>query len=332
MSASETPLLVARDLVIDYSTARGPLRAVDGVGFELRAGETLGVVGESGCGKSTLGRALLRLVRPSAGAVTWLGRDLASLGAGELRSVRRDLQVVFQDPLASLDPRMTIGESVAEPLHVHEPALAEAEVRSRVADMLARVGLSPELLNRYPHEFSGGQCQRVGIARAMILRPKLVVCDEPVSALDVSVQGQIVNLLLDLQREHGTALVFVSHNLAVVRRLCHRVLVMYLGRTLELASRERLYAQPLHPYTRQLLDAVPLADPVHERGRAPAPLGDVPSPFSPPSGCVFRTRCPHAIDACAQRRPPLESAAASDHTVACLRWRELSNARPSTPR
>jgi oligopeptide transport system ATP-binding protein len=316
------PIVTVRDLVVDYATPRGRLRAVDGVSFDLRSGETLGVVGESGCGKSTLGRALLRLVPSTGGTVTWLGRDLATLKREPLRRARRDLQIVFQDPLASLDPRMTVGESIAEPLRVHEASLSDADVSERVAAMLSAVGLSPELANRYPHEFSGGQCQRVGIARAMILRPRLVVCDEPVSALDVSVQGQIVNLLLDLQRRHGTTLVFISHNLAVVRRMCHRVLVMYLGRAMEIADRDDLYASPRHPYTRLLLDAVPLADPLAERARPPMVAGEVASPFDPPSGCVFRTRCVHALARCAETRPPLESAG-DGRSVACLRWREL---------
>ena len=325
-AARAAPLLEVRDVAVDYVTGRGRLRAVDGVGFELRAGETLGIVGESGCGKSTLGRALLRLVPLARGSVRVDGRDLASLRGDALRRLRADLQIVFQDPLASLDPRMTIGQSVAEPLQVHRPELGRGGIRERVDAMLARVGLGPELHNRYPHEFSGGQCQRVGIARAMILEPRLVVCDEPVSALDVSVQGQIVNLLLDLQRERGTALVFISHNLAVVRRLCERVLVMYLGRTMELAPREALYGAPLHPYSRLLLDAVPLPDPAAERARPAFAAGEVASPFSPPSGCVFRTRCPAAQQRCAAQVPALESADAA-REVACLRWREGVTAR-----
>jgi oligopeptide transport system ATP-binding protein len=318
------PLLQVRDLAVDFATPHGRLRAVDGVSFDLAAGEALGIVGESGCGKSTLGRAVLRLVPRSAGTVAWLGRDLHALPRGELRRARRDLQIVFQDPLASLNPRMTIGESIAEPLRVHEPGLGDAEIRRRVAEMLAAVGLGDGLQNRYPHEFSGGQCQRVGIARAMILGPKLVVCDEPVSALDVSVQGQIVNLLLELQRSRGTALVFISHNLAVVRRVCQRVLVMYLGRVMELATRDALYASPRHPYTRLLLDAVPTADPGVERARPPLVAGEVASPFAPPSGCVFRTRCAHAAPPCAATRPVLEPAGEGG-SVACLRWRELSS-------
>lgn len=324
-------LLRAEGVCVDYSTARGRLRAVDDVSLELAAGESLGIVGESGCGKSTLGRALLHLVPASHGRVAWLGRDLASFGPAELRAARRDLQIVFQDPLASLDPRMTIGESVEEPLLVHERALGRTERATRVAAMLRAVGLDAALANRYPHEFSGGQCQRVGIARAMILRPRLVVCDEPVSALDVSVQGQIVNLLLELQRAHGTSLVFISHNLAVVRRVCHRVLVMYLGRVMEVATRDALYARPRHPYTQLLLDAVPVADPVAARQRAPLEAGDVASPFAPPSGCVFRTRCRHATSACADSRPGLEHAG-PDHDVACLRWRDLPERGPTEAR
>jgi oligopeptide transport system ATP-binding protein len=316
------PLLRVDGLSVDYATARGRLRAVDDVSFEVGPGESLGLVGESGCGKSTLGRALLGLLPASAGRVTWLGRDLASLSARELRAARRDLQIVFQDPLASLDPRMTIGASVAEPLLVHEPSLAAADRRARVDAMLHAVGLDAALAFRYPHELSGGQCQRVGIARAMILKPKLVVCDEPVSALDVSVQGQIVNLLRDLQRAHGTSLVFVSHNLAVVRRVCQRVLVMYLGRVMEIAPRDALYAAPRHPYTRLLLDAVPVADPALARDRTPQDAGEVPSPFAPPSGCVFRTRCRHATASCGESRPALDAVTGS-HAVACRRWREL---------
>jgi oligopeptide transport system ATP-binding protein len=327
-TASAVPLLQAEGLCVDYATASGRLRAVDDVSLVLGAGESLGIVGESGCGKSTLGRALLGLVPAASGRVVWLGRELTSYGTAELRAARRDLQIVFQDPLASLDPRMTIGESVEEPLRVHEPALGRSDRAARVAAMLRSVGLDPALANRYPHEFSGGQCQRVGIARAMILRPKLVVCDEPVSALDVSVQGQIVNLLLELQRAHGTSLVFISHNLAVVRRVCHRVLVMYLGRVMETATRDALYSRPRHPYTRLLLESVPVADPAAARSRPPLEAGEVASPFAPPSGCVFRTRCRHATPSCGESRPALETVAPA-HEVACRRWRELETP-PST--
>jgi peptide/nickel transport system ATP-binding protein len=298
------------------------LRAVDGVSFDLRAGEALGVVGESGCGKSTLARAALLLVRPSAGQVVWMGRSLESLSARELKPLRRELQIVFQDPLASLDPRMTIGEIVAEPLRVHRPDL-NAEGRARaVAEMLTRVGIAPDLANRYPHEFSGGQCQRIGIARAMILKPRLLICDEPVSALDVSIQEQIVTLLADLKREYGMCILFVSHNLAVVRRLCERVLVLYLGRMMELAPAERLYGGPLHPYTRSLLNAVPIPDPDTQPARLTGVLGgEPPSPIDPPSGCVYRTRCPHAVQVCREQVPVWEEGAG--HRVACHRWRDL---------
>ena len=300
-----------------------PLKAVDDVSFELHAGETLGIVGESGCGKSTLGRAVLRLIEPSAGRVVWLGDDLGALDAEALRRRRRALQIVFQDPLASLNPRMTVGDIIAEPLITHEPGLGKPDVKARVREMLAKTGLLPQMINRYPHEFSGGQCQRIGIARAMILRPKLIVCDEPVSALDVSIQAQIVNLLMGLQREFGLALLFISHDLAVVRHISHRILVLYLGRIMELADRDALYRAPKHPYTKALISAVPLPDPRLERQKRRTVLaGDLPSPLAPPSGCVFRTRCPLAIERCAREVPPVEQIAPA-HQVACHRWREV---------
>jgi oligopeptide transport system ATP-binding protein len=325
------PLLRVEDLAVHFSIAMGgllrrryrPLKAVDGISFEVRAGETLGIVGESGCGKSTLGRAVLRLIEPTAGRVVWLGTDLAALDAERLRRQRRAMQIVFQDPLAALDPRMTVGDIIAEPLVTHEPGLVKDKVRARVQDMLAKTGLSPQMVNRYPHEFSGGQCQRIGIARAMILRPQLIVCDEPVSALDVSIQAQIVNLLMRLQRELGLALLFISHDLAVVRHISHRILVLYLGRTMELADRDALYRAPRHPYTKALISAVPIPDPRRERRKPRIVLaGELPSPLAPPSGCVFRTRCPLAIDRCAREVPPIEQIA-PDHQVACHRWREV---------
>ena len=324
-------LLSVQDLAVHFPVASGgllrrrylPLKAVDGVSFELRPGETLGIVGESGCGKSTLGRALLRLIEPSAGRVVWLGHDLGTLDAEALRRHRRAMQIVFQDPLASLDPRMTVGDIIAEPLLTHEPGLGKAEVKARVSDMLAETGLSAQMINRYPHEFSGGQCQRIGIARAMILRPRLIVCDEPVSALDVSIQAQIINLLMRLQREFGLALLFISHDLSVVRHVSHRILVLYLGRMMELADRDALYLAPKHPYTRALISAVPIPDPRLERQRRRMALtGDLPSPLAPPSGCVFRTRCPLAIEVCAREAPPIEQIAPG-HQVACHRWREV---------
>ncbi len=301
-----------------------PLKAVDGVSFLLRRGETLGIVGESGCGKSTLGRAILRLIDPTAGQVAWLGEDLASLDKAAMRQKRRQMQIIFQDPLASLDPRLTIGEIIAEPLRELEPTLKRAERRARVEDAMARVGLLPQMINRYPHEFSGGQCQRIGIARAIVVRPALIICDEPVSALDVSVQAQVVNLLMDLQRDLGLSLLFISHDLSVVRHICHRVLVLYLGRVMELASSRALFDQPRHPYTKALISAVPIPDP--EVAHRPILLeGDLPSPLAPPSGCVFRTRCRYATDKCAQIRPALEDVDAGGHQVSCHYWKEIAS-------
>jgi oligopeptide transport system ATP-binding protein len=325
------PLLEVEGLRVHFPIAVGsllqrrhiPLKAVDGVSFALGPGETLGVVGESGCGKSTLGRAILRLIEPTAGRVVWLGDDLAGLGGEALRRHRREMQIVFQDPLASLNPRMTIGEIIAEPLVTHEPALSRAEVKARVKDMMAKTGLLPQMINRYPHEFSGGQCQRIGVARAMILNPRLIVCDEPVSALDVSIQAQIINLLMRLQREFGLSLLFISHDLSVVRHSSHRILVLYLGRTMEVADRDTLYASSRHPYTRALISAVPIPDPRLERQKQRIVLtGDLPSPLDPPSGCVFRTRCPLAIERCAAEVPQVEEIAPA-HRVACHRWGEV---------
>ncbi len=290
--------------------------------FDLRPGETLGLVGESGCGKSTLGRAVLRLLPHSNGRVVWLGRDLGELSSEAMRQRRQEMQIIFQDPLASLNPRMTVGEIIAEPLKTFAPELSGAEVKRRVQAMMARVGLLPQQITRYPPEFSGGQCQRIGIARAMINGPKLIVCDEPVSALDVSIQAQIVNLLMDLQRETGMALIFISHNLAVVRHISHRILVLYLGKVAELADRDELYRNPRHPYTQALISAVPIPDPDLERNRRRMVLtGDLPSPLNPPSGCPFRTRCPKATEICAREMPPLLPIAGG-HEVACHHWDE----------
>jgi peptide/nickel transport system ATP-binding protein len=308
--ASSQTVLTVSHLSVQF----GELRALDDVSLEIKQGEALGIVGESGSGKSTLARAVMGLVHPGKGDVVWKGQALQKAFP---RALRREVQMVFQDPLASLDPRMTIGEIVEEPLRVH------GGDRARVAEVLVRVGLSPDLMNRYPHEFSGGQCQRVGIARAMILNPKLLVCDEPVSALDVSIQEQIVTLLADLKREYDMSILFVSHNLAVVRRLCERVLVLYLGRMMELAPSDRLYEHPLHPYTRSLLEAVPVPDPDVQPARLKGVLnGEAPSPLDPPSGCVYRTRCPHAVQICGERVPEWEEAAGG-HLVACHRWREV---------
>jgi oligopeptide transport system ATP-binding protein len=326
MTAAE-PILSVRDLAVHFPVRVGglfgrwrPLKAVDGVSFDIGAGETLGIVGESGCGKSTLGRAVLRLIPATAGRAVWLGQDLLGLDPDAMRQRRRDLQIIFQDPLAALDPRMPVGDIVAEPLVTFQPGMARDAVRSRVREMVAKVGLSPEMVNRYPHEFSGGQCQRIGIARAMILRPKLVVCDEPVSALDVSIQAQIINLLMALQREFGLSLIFISHNLSVVRHISHRVLVLYLGKVVELAPRDTLFAEPRHPYTQALMAAAPIPDPRRERQKTRIQLqGDPPSALDPPSGCAFRTRCPRASGLCAEAVPALGDE--SGHHVACHHWR-----------
>jgi len=302
------------------------LAAVDDVSFEVRAGEALGVVGESGCGKSTLTRALLRLGPASSGEIVWLGRAVQDLGGEELRRLRDGMQVVFQDPFASLDPRMRIADIIAEPLRALRPGLAAAERSEKVLRMLESVGLGAEYAGRRGRELSGGQCQRVAIARAMILEPKLLVCDEAVSALDVSIQAQILELLDGLKREHGTSIVFVSHNLAVVRRLCERVMVMYLGKVVEAGETPAVFEAPRHPYTRMLLAAVPQLDPARERARLDAldVRGETPSALDRPSGCQFRNRCPAAQPLCATTSPGTEDSGDS-HQVACLRWRELTN-------
>ncbi len=295
------PVLRVEDMAVHFPIRTGgivfsrtrPLKAVNGVSFDLRPGETLGIVGESGCGKSTLARAVLRLIPPTSGTVAWLGRDIAGASRNEMRDLRDDLQIVFQDPLASLDPRMTIARSVAEPLTVHARHLSAAEREQKVREILPRVGLDPSLINRYPHELSGGQNQRVGIARAMIVDPKLVICDEAVSALDVSVQAQVVDLLIELQREFGLAMMFISHDLSVVREISHRVMVLYLGRVVELASREAIYAQARHPYTKALISAVPRADPDSEKSRERIKLsGDLPSPMDSRAALRFlKSKC-----------------------------------------
>jgi len=319
-----TPLLSARDLRVTFDVPQPgalpwskprQLHAVGGVSFDLMPGESLGVVGESGSGKSTLARALIGLV-PATGRAVWQdGTDLIGLSPRKMLKYRSEIQMVFQDPLASLDPRMTVGQIIAEPLVTHRKGLSRAEVKTRVKDMMDRVGLLPNQINRYPHEFSGGQCQRIGIARALIVEPRLVICDEPVSALDVSIQAQVINLMGDLQRDLGLALIFIAHDLSVVKHISDRVLVMYLGRVMELAEAQALYAKPQHPYTQALLSAVPIPDPALERDKRMIPLGgELPSPMNPPSGCVFRTRCPRAEACCAAERPALTGGA---HLTAC---------------
>jgi peptide/nickel transport system ATP-binding protein/oligopeptide transport system ATP-binding protein len=316
------PLLEITDLVKHYPVRAGVLRravgtvhAVDGVSFSLGVGETLGLVGESGCGKSTVARSVLRLVEPSSGSIQLDGEDITHLSKAELRPHRRSMQIVFQDPFASLNPRMTAGEIVGEPLSVHGLA-AGREKQERVAKLFEQVGLRPDQMRNYPHQFSGGQRQRIGIARALSLGPRLIVCDEPVSALDVSIQAQVINLLIDLQREHGFSYLFIAHDLAVVAHISHRVAVMYLGRIVEIADKSELFKNPRHPYTQALLASVPVADPRSKRLK-PLVDGDVPSPVNPPSGCAFHTRCRYAMERCKSERPALQDAGPR-HQVACL--------------
>ena len=318
-------LLETRNLKMHFPIKAGVLRrtvghvkAVDGVDLQIRKGETLGLVGESGCGKSTLARLVLRLLEPTEGEVLFEGEDILQYDRKRMLNVRRNMQIIFQDPYASLNPRMSVGNIVAEPLKTHNVSEG-SERKKRVQELLEVVGLSPEHYNRYPHEFSGGQRQRIGVARAIALNPRLIICDEPVSALDVSIQAQVVNLLQDLQKEFDLTYVFIAHDLSVVKHISDRVAVMYLGKIVEVADRKDLYDRPRHPYTASLLSAIPVPDPRKERERQRVVLtGDVPSPANPPSGCPFHTRCPRAQDYCVENEPLLEPQEREDHRAACF--------------
>jgi oligopeptide transport system ATP-binding protein len=328
------PLLRVENLVKHFAVKQGffgrnsaAVQAVDGVSFDIAAGETLALVGESGCGKSTVGRLVLRLLEPTSGRVTFDGKDVFSLDDRAVRSLRREMQMIFQDPYASLNPRMTVGDMIAEPLALHGLASGTA-AQARVRELLGLVGLSPQHAQRYPHEFSGGQRQRIGIARALAVEPRLIVCDEPVSALDVSIQAQVINLLQDLQRRFGLAYLFIAHDLAVVKHIAAKVAVMYLGRIVEFADKRTLFAAPRHPYTRALLSAIPVPDPAARRERMLL-QGDVPSAINPPPGCRFQTRCPFVQERCRAEEPPL--APDGGHLVACHFWPQIEAQNPLPP-
>ncbi|MBX3292696.1 MAG: dipeptide ABC transporter ATP-binding protein [Acidobacteria bacterium] len=315
-------LLVVDDLVKHFPIKGkdNVVRAVDGVSFEMRRGETLGLVGESGCGKSTVGRSILRLIEPTSGTIRYEGENIVGHSFARMQELRREMQMIFQDPYASLNPRLSVRSIIAEPLRIHKIGTRDEQHR-KVAELLEKVGLDPRYADRYPHEFSGGQRQRIGIARALALEPKLIICDEPVSALDVSVQAQVVNLLQDLQEEFGLTYLFISHGLAVVEHISDRIAVMYLGKIVEIAEAQELYGRPLHPYTKALLSAIPIPEPSKKRQRIVLE-GDVPTPVDPPSGCRFRTRCPFAIPDCAKDIPELKEYS-PNHLAACIRIGDL---------
>ena len=329
------PLLRVENLVKHFPVEKGlfgrthaVVHAVDGLSFELAAGDTMALVGESGCGKSTAGRLVLRLLEATSGKVWFDGEDLMSLSSAAMRARRRGLQMIFQDPYSSLNPRMTVAQTLTEPLGLH--GLAKGRHRERAAELLDLVGLAPQYLQRYPHEFSGGQRQRIGIARALAVEPRLIVCDEPVSALDVSIQAQVVNLMQDLQRRLGLSYIFIAHDLAVVKHISSHVAVMYLGQIVEYADKKSLFAQPRHPYTQALLSAIPLPEPGARQDRVVL-QGDVPNPINPPAGCRFHTRCPHAQARCSEEVPVLRKEQSQTHSVACHFWREISASSASAP-
>lgn len=326
------PVLRVQDLAVTFTSFTGgllqrrerQLRAVDGISFELHAGETLGIVGESGSGKSTLARGILGLIKPDRGRVMWNGEDLTRLNEEELRQKRKELQIVFQDPVASLNPRMTAGDIISEPLWTFYPNIERLQVEERTRGMMKLVGLLPNQINRYPHEFSGGQCQRIGIARSLVLNPRLLICDEPVSALDVSIQAQIINLLKDLQKKLGLALIFIAHDLSVVKHISDRVMVMYMGQAMEVSDKTNMYRHPAHPYTNALMKSVPVPDPkLAAAARQDSWLtGDMPSPYRRPKGCIFHDRCPYRVKRCEADVPALRRMESGDW-AACHRAEEL---------
>lgn len=326
MNVTKENLLSVKNISVEFDiypkgsmpwTRAQKLLAVDAVSFDLYEGETIGIVGESGCGKSTLARAILRLLPAQSGKVIWRGKqDLLQAGSKQLHKIRSEVQMIYQDPLASLNPRMTIGEIIAEPLKTHYPETTKSTATTRVKELMERVGLLANQINRYPHEFSGGQCQRIGIARALIVNPRLIICDEPVSALDVSIQAQVINLLKELQKELGMSLIFIAHDLSVVRHISTNIMVLYLGNVVEIASAKELVDNPRHPYTQALISAVPIPDPLAQRNKKSILLeGELPTPLAPPSGCVFRTRCSRAQEICSKQKPKLNEN--QNHSVAC---------------